>query len=150
MYQWEAQVRRDDNPVNEAGLTAVRDEFETVRRANRSAMTAIYVIYGVVVFVAVLFPYGRFSEALPDSGLPEAILAVVLALFNLVAPRLLAEATRTMDQERIYTLYGRYFSPEAMGAMRAEIGVSVDTYRLIIALISAVALLALAARTFVG
>lgn len=150
MYQWEAQVRRDENPPNEAGLSAVRAEFEQTRQANRSAMWAIYGLFGVIVFITVVFPYIQFGDGLMGSGLPDAIVGIVLAGFNLMAPWLLNEATKTIDNERIYTLYGRYFSPEAMAAMRSEIAVSVDTYRLVIALITAAGLLGLALRRFVA
>lgn len=150
MDKWEAQVRKDYIPPNEAGLTAVRVEFERLQRANLSTMRAIYAVFALVVLATVLFPYNSLSPDLLDSGLPEAILGVVLALFNLVAPRLLAEATRTIDQERIYTLYGRYFSPEAKALLDAEIAVSLDTYRLVIALVSAAGLLALGIRKFIA
>lgn len=150
MYAWEQQVRQDESQPNEAGLSAVRAEFERVRQANRSAMWAIYGLFGLIMLAAVVFPYQRLVEGAMDTGLPEAIVGAALAVFNLIAPWLLKEATRTIDNERIYELYGRYFSPQAMAAMGAEIAVSVDTYRLAIALLTAVGLMALAARRFVG
>jgi hypothetical protein len=55
-----------------------------------------------------------------------------------------------IDQERIYALYGRYFSPQAMAYLRSEIAVSLDSYRLIIALISAAGLLVLGVRKFIS
>jgi hypothetical protein len=147
---WQEYVLKEDARLTEEALAPVVAEFDALRSANRSAMWAIYGLFAVLVAVAVLFPYGRFSPTLLNSGLPEAILGVALAVFNLIAPQLLAEATRTMDNERVYALVGRYFSAQGLALLNAQIAVSADTYRLIIALISAAGLLALAVRKFVA
>lgn len=151
MYKWERQVRSDyADSLDEAKLAVVRTEFERLRAENRSTMPAILSIYALIVVATVLFPYFRFSSTLLNSGLPEAILAVALAFFNLAAKQFLPEATQMLAKERIYELYGRYFMPQAMSYMQSEIAVSLETYRLIIALISAAGLLALALRKFLA
>jgi hypothetical protein len=150
MYEWESQVRKDYIPPDDVRLKAVRDKFEALRKNNRTTVVMIYLLCAIILGIAVALPYAAISGGILRTGVPDATIAIVLTIFNLIAPKLLAEADHSLSQEEIFELYGKYFSPEAHALMQKEIKVSLEQFRLVIALISAVALFILAIQRIGG